>query len=83
MGTKIKNLAMILLGNTIYCIAVVAFILPNSLITGGTTGLGLSMEHFFGMPLNVFVWIFNVAMFILGAVVLGKAFALTTLVSSF
>lgn len=83
MGTKVKNLAMILLGNTIYCIAVVAFILPNSLITGGTTGLGLSMDHFFGIPLNVFVWIFNVAMFCLGAIVLGKAFALTTLVSSF
>lgn len=83
MGTKAKNLAMILLGNTTYCIAIVAFILPNSLITGGTTGLGLSMEHFFGLPLNIFVWIFNVAMFILGAIVLGKAFALTTLVSSF
>lgn len=83
MGTKAKNLAMILFGNTIYCLAVVVFILPNSLITGGTTGLGLSMEHFFGLELNIFVWIFNVSMFILGGVVLGKSFALTTLVSSF
>ena len=83
LNIGIKNLAMILLGNTVYCLAVVVFILPNSLITGGTTGLGLSMEHFFGLPLNIFVWIFNVSMFILGAVVLGKAFALTTLVSSF
>lgn len=83
LRTNLKNLAMILLGNTIYCLAVVVFILPNSLIMGGTTGLGLSMEHFFGLPLNIFVWIFNVSMFILGAIVLGKAFALTTLVSSF
>lgn len=83
LGTNIKNLAMILFGNTIYALAVVVFILPNSLITGGTTGLGLSMDHFFGVPLNVFVGIFNVTMFILGAFVLGKAFALTTLVSTF
>lgn len=82
-GTNLKNLAMILLGNSIYSLAIVVFILPNSLITGGTTGLGLSMDHFFGVPLNVFVGIFNVSMFILGAIVLGKAFALTTLVSTF
>lgn len=80
---NVKNITMILLGNTIYCLAIVVFILPNSLITGGTTGLGLSIEHFFGLPLNIFVWIFNISMFILGAVVLGKAFALTTLISSF
>lgn len=83
LGTNLKNLAMILLGNTIYSLAIVVFILPNSLITGGTTGLGLSMDHFFGVPLNIFVGIFNVSMFILGAIVLGKAFALTTLVSTF
>lgn len=83
LGTNIKNLAMILFGNTMYALAVVVFILPNSLITGGTTGLGLSMDHFFGVPLNVFVGIFNVTMFVLGAFVLGKAFALTTLVSTF
>lgn len=82
-GINFKNLAMILIGNTIYALAVVVFILPNSLITGGTTGLGLAMDHFFNVPLSTFVWIFNVAMFILGAIVLGKAFALTTLVSSF
>ena len=82
-GINFKNLAMILVGNTIYALAVVVFILPNSLITGGTTGLGLAMDHFFNVPLSTFVWIFNVAMFILGAIVLGKAFALTTLVSSF
>lgn len=82
-GTNLKNLAMILLGNSIYSLAIVVFILPNSLITGGTTGLGLSMDHFFGVPLNVFVGIFNVSMFIVGAIVLGKAFALTTLVSTF
>ena len=36
-----KNLCMILLGNTIYALAIVMFILPNNMITGGTTGLVL------------------------------------------
>lgn len=79
----LKNLSMILLGNTIYALAIVVFILPNNLITGGTTGLGITVQHYFGLPIHTFVLVFNVLMFLLGAAVLGKKFALTTLVSSF
>ena len=78
-----KNLGLILLGNTIYALAIVAFILPSNIIAGGTTGLGLVVGHYFGLPLHIFVLIFNAVMFILGGLVLGKKFALTTLVSSF
>lgn len=70
----------ILQGNLIYAVAVVYFILPAGLITGGTTGLAIFMQHSFGIPINLFVCAFNTAMFVLGAVVLGRAFALTTLV---
>lgn len=84
MTTKYaKNLAIILLGNTIYALGVVMFIIPNGLITGGTTGLALLFNRQFDIPISMFVSIFNALMFILGAVILGKKFALTTLVSSF
>ena len=78
-----KNLLYILAGNTIYALAVTLFILPNGLITGGTTGLALFFYHQFGLPIQVFVSAFNVTMFVLGAIVLGKKFALTTIVSTF
>ncbi len=77
------NLLLILLGNAIYALAVTMFILPSGLITGGTTGLALFFFHQFGLPVTVFVSIFNVAMFLLGLWVLGKKLALTTLVSTF
>ena len=80
---QLWNLFLILLGNTIYALAVVLFILPDDLITGGTTGLALSFNHFFQIPISLFVFAFNVVMFLAGAVVLGKAFALTTLISTF
>ncbi len=80
---NIKNIGFILLGNTLYALAVTMFILPNSLITGGTTGLALVFQHRMGVPITVFVSVFNIAMFVLGAVVLGRKFALTTLVSTF
>lgn len=82
-GTAGKNLLMILLGNTIYAMAVTMFILPDGLITGGTTGLALVFYHQFGFPIQAFVSVFNVVMFLLGAAVLGKKFALTTIVSTF
>lgn len=79
----IKNIVLILIGNTIYALAVTMFILPNSLITGGTTGLALLFYNQIGIPITVFVSIFNIAMFVLGAAVLGRAFTLTTLISTF
>jgi uncharacterized membrane-anchored protein YitT (DUF2179 family) len=79
----IKNIVLVLLGNTIYALAVTMFILPNGLITGGTTGLALLFYNQMGIPITVFVSIFNIAMFALGAAVLGRAFTLTTLISTF
>ncbi len=80
---NLLHLLWILLGNAIYALAVTMFILPSGLITGGTTGLALFFFHQFGLPVTVFVSIFNVAMFLLGLWVLGKKLALTTLVSTF
>ena len=79
----LKNLLCILAGNTLYALGIVMFVLPEGLITGGSTGLALVFYHQFGLPIQVFVSVFNVAMFIWGAVVLGKKFALTTIVSTF
>ncbi|MDO4265768.1 MAG: YitT family protein [Eubacteriales bacterium] len=80
---KFAHLFMILFGNTVYALAVVMFILPNSLVTGGTTGLALAAGHFFGTPVSLFVLVFNLIMFLIGLFFLGKAFALTTVISSF
>ena len=80
---NLLHLALILLGNAIYALAVTMFILPAGLITGGTTGLALFFFHQFGLPVTVFVSVFNVASFLLGLWILGKKFALTTLVSTF
>ena len=79
----IKNIIGIMIGNTIYALAVLLFIVPNGLITGGSTGLAIAAHHVFGIPITVFVSLFNVLMFVLGYVILGKTFALTTLMSTF
>ena len=79
----LKSLPMVALGNAVMAAGIVLFVLPSGLITGGTTGLGIIMQHLTGMSIPVFSAIFNVAMFLVGLVCLGKNFAATTLVSTF
>lgn len=80
---KILPILLILIGNTTYGLGVILFVLPTGLITGGTTGLGLFFQHSLGIPLNIFIAVFNIAMFLLGVWTLGKKFAITTIISTF
>ena len=80
---NLKKIITVLAGNTLYALAVSLFILPNGLITGGTTGLALVAQYQFGIPVAVFVGVFNFLMFAAGALVLGKTFAVTTVLSTF
>ncbi|MFR3728160.1 YitT family protein [Lacrimispora sp.] len=80
---NMKKITTVLAGNTIYALAVSLFILPGGLITGGTTGLALVFHHQLGIPIAAFVAVFNILMFAAGVMVLGKAFAFTTLISTF
>ncbi len=81
--SQTKNIIQIIIGNLIYTMAITMFILPCHLITGGTTGLALVLNRQLNIPVSGFVFAFNVIMFVLGAAVLGKKFALTTLISTF
>ena len=76
------RIAVIVLGNLLYAAGVVFFILPSDLITGGTTGIALIANHFAGIPVSAFIAVFNVVMFAAGMLVLGRTFALSTLVST-
>lgn len=82
MGTG-AMLVMVILGNMLYALAVKLFLLPSGLITGGTTGIALVMHHVAGIPVSAFVLVFNIVMLVAGYLLLGKTFAVTTVVSTF
>ena len=73
----------ILVGLTCYAIGTALFVLPTDMIAAGTTGLALLAEHYWGISLSGFVAVFNVLMFLLGLIELGKEFALSTLIATF
>ena len=83
---KIRNtgfsMLMVLLGNLIYALTVKLFILPANLMSCGTTGIALTVNHMTGMSIPTFIFLFNLCMLGLGWWILGRAFAMTTLFSS-
>ncbi len=80
---RLWSLLAVILGNFLYALTVKLFLLPAQLVTGGTTGIALVVNHYWGIPISVFVLVFNVVMLGAGWMLLGKAFALTTLASTF
>lgn len=88
MGNRERNmnraLAMLLLitGNALYALTVKLFLLPANLMSCGTTGIALVVNHLTGLDISAFIFAFNVAMLCVGWWVLGRQFAMTTVFSS-
>ena len=80
--SKVISLLLVLLGNIIYAFAIKLFLLPAELISCGTTGIGLVVEHFLHIRLSGFIFVFNMVMLTIGWLILGRKFAMTTLLSS-
>ena len=79
---KWVNLLLVLVGKVIYALSVKLFLLPANLMSCGTTGIALVMNHLLNVPLTEFIFMFNVGMLALGWWILGRRFAMTTVISS-
>ncbi len=79
---RIVSFLLVILGNVILALSVKLFIIPGNLVSGGTTGISMVVAHFTPIPMSVFILLFNVAMLILGWMVLGRQFAMSTIFSS-
>lgn len=80
---SMETLVCVLLGNAVLAFTVAAFLVPQGIIMGGATGIGLTIGHFIALDLSAIIFVVNNVLFVLGTAVLGKKFALTTLISTF
>ena len=76
-----KNLILVG-GNAMYALAIVLFVMPSGLVTGGVTGISIMISKFTSLEVSYFVFAINIALFIWGSVVLGKHFCVTTAAST-
>ncbi len=82
MEKKLKMMGFMILGNAILAMGTAAFVVPNGLISGGVTGIGLILQRLFGLPVDIGVFAADGVLFLLGAAVMGKAFAATIILST-
>ena len=82
----LANFVILVFGNALYAFSVAAFIMPTGIVVGGVTGFSIFLEKFIpaSWPIEVayIVFVINAGLFILGAIVLGKRFAITTAAST-
>ena len=79
---KYLSLLMVIGGNMLYALTVKLFLLPANLISCGTNGIALVMNHYLHIPMTLFNFLFNTLMLSIGWRVLGRKFAMTTVLSS-
>lgn len=73
---------LVVLGNLLYALSVKLFLLPANLMSCGTTGIALVVNALTGLPISVFILLFNLAMLALAWWLLGRKFFLSTVFSS-
>jgi uncharacterized membrane-anchored protein YitT (DUF2179 family) len=77
------TIACLIAGNALLAFLVAAFIMPFGIIMGGTTGIGIVLESFWpSLDVALVVLVLNMALLLLGLVVLGRKFFVTTVASS-
>ncbi len=80
----INDILLILLGNFILAFAVSFFIIPYDILTGGIFGVAIALKPILPyVDTNYIAYFMIFLTFVLGAVFLGREFALKTVVSSF
>ena len=75
--------ASILVGNLLVAFAISTLMLDHSIVVGGVSGLGVVAQNYLHIPVSLGAAVANGALFLAGWLVLGRAFALTTLASTF
>lgn len=78
----VRKYLTIALGNLLLAFSVSFFILPNNIISGGVASVALILSTLIPVSEVALISILNVLLFFVGAVFLGKRFAMNSLVST-
>ena len=77
------ELVQMLLGNAICAFSLACFALPYNMVVSGVSGIGRMLREGLGVSITVSVAVINVTLFLLGALMLGKKFAASTVIGTF
>lgn len=81
----IKNLFLVVLGTVILAFGTAVFILPFNLVVGGVSGIALVLDALLPyefITVDLIITVLTWVLFFIGLIVLGKDFAMKTLIST-
>lgn len=78
----LNEMVWIIAGNIALAIGVAWFILPNDVLTGGLPGVAIALQKVVPLSPELMINVGTVGLFIVGVMILGKKFAMKTIVST-
>ncbi|MWC28493.1 YitT family protein [Paenibacillus sp. MMS18-CY102] len=67
-----RSLIPVMAGTAIYAFGLHYFVIPNQLMEGGLTGIGVLLNYALGAPLSISTLVLNIPLFLIGLKALGK-----------
>jgi len=77
-----KKIVLIIFGSFILSVAVNLFIIPNKLLSGGLSGIGLMLQYIFDIPMGITILILNIPLLILSILKINKKFTVLTILGT-
>lgn len=72
---------MILIGAACAAFSLECFLIPNTILDGGITGISMMINYVSGVPLSILIIVINIPFFIVGYRALGKRFLFNGILS--
>ena len=79
---RLLDLVTIVFGNLLLAVSVNYFVLPFDILSGGVAGIAVITRALFNWDANIVIDVLVIGLFILGAMFLGREFAMKTALSS-
>ena len=83
MKKRIQEYSLVLIGTTMCATAFGMFILPEGFLAGGVTGSARLICTAIGIPVSALVLMINIALLLMGLIVMGRQFVSKSVFSSF
>ena len=77
-----KEFLMITIGTAIVAAAVFFFLVPSHVSVGSISGLAIVLGNFIPLPISVITMIMNVALLLIGFLLIGREFGAKTIYTS-
>lgn len=80
----LKNILFVIVGTSLLAFGTGIFIVPFDLVTGGVSSAAIIINHFlsFEGSMDLYISVITWSLYVIGCIILGKGFAIKTLISA-